>query len=155
MEPGLNDGEVVVQASRSAKMVNMIQKVIHKASPSLGHGCHMREASIQIPHGSFIAEDLKDAVAEDEQTRAGWDLAGLSWEIYPAKATHYQAGGRKKERIRLAKRQQNGGRVAAAGPGHRTVSTVVNTIPDCEESFAMMFSLEDVIELCQHLIGLV
>jgi hypothetical protein len=43
----------------------------------------------------------------------------------------------------------------AAGPGHRTASTLMNTIPDCEESFAMMFSLEDVIELCQHLIGLV
>ena len=111
MKPGLNDGEVVVQASRSAKVVNMIQKFIHEASPPLGQGCHMRDASIQIPYGPFIAEDLKDAVAEDQQTRAGWDLARLSWEIYTAKGTHYQAGGRKKQRIRLARKQQNGGRM--------------------------------------------
>ena len=36
MEPSLNDGEVVVQAGRSAKVVNMIQKFIHKASLRFG-----------------------------------------------------------------------------------------------------------------------
>ena len=85
MEPGLNNGEVVVQASRSAKVVNMNQKVIHKGSPTLAQGCHMRDASIQVPPGPFIAEDLKDAVAEDQETRAGWDLAQASWEVYAAK----------------------------------------------------------------------
>jgi hypothetical protein len=65
MEPSLNDGEVVVQARGSAKVINVIQKFIHEASLPLGQGCHMRDASIQIPYGTFIAEDLKDAVAED------------------------------------------------------------------------------------------
>ncbi len=82
MEQSLNDGEVVVQASRSAKVVNMIQKFIHKASLPFGQGCHMRDASIQIPYGTFIAEDFKDAVAENQQARVGWDSARLSWEIW-------------------------------------------------------------------------
>jgi hypothetical protein len=71
MEASLDDGEVVVQARRSAKVINMIQKFIHKASLPFGQGCHMRDASIQIPYGTFIAEDFKDAVAEDQQARAG------------------------------------------------------------------------------------
>ena len=65
MEPSLNNGEVIVQARRSAKVINMIQKFIHKASLPFGQGSHMRDASIQIPYGTFVAEDLKDAVAED------------------------------------------------------------------------------------------
>ena len=36
MEQSFNDGEVVVQAGRSAKVVNMIQKFIHKASLPFG-----------------------------------------------------------------------------------------------------------------------
>jgi hypothetical protein len=36
MEPSLNDGEVVVQERRSAKVINVIQKFIHKASVPLG-----------------------------------------------------------------------------------------------------------------------
>ena len=36
MEQSLNDGEVVVQARRSAKEINMIQKFIHKASLPFG-----------------------------------------------------------------------------------------------------------------------
>ena len=80
MEPSLNDGEVVVQVSRSAKLINMIQKFVHQGSRSLGQGCHMRNASIQIPYGTFIAEDFKDAVAEDQQAGAGWDSARLGWE---------------------------------------------------------------------------
>jgi hypothetical protein len=95
MEPSLDDGEVIVQARCSAKVVNMIQKLIHKTSVPLGQGRHMRDASIQIPYGTFIAEDFKDAVAEDQQPRAGRDSARLSWKIYTTKGTHYQAGGRK------------------------------------------------------------
>ena len=71
MELSLNDGEVVVQVRRSAKMINMIQKFIHKASLPFGQSCHVSDASIQIPYGTFIAEDFKDAVAEDQQARAG------------------------------------------------------------------------------------
>ena len=66
----------------------MLQKVIHKASPPFSQDRHMRDASIQIPHGPFIAEDLEDAIAEDQQTRGCRDLARLSWEIYTAKGTH-------------------------------------------------------------------
>ncbi len=44
--------------------------------------------------------------------------------------------------------------MAAAGSSHRTAPTVVNTIPDREESFAVVFSLEDVVEFRQHLIRL-
>ena len=134
-------------------MINMIQKFIHKASLPFGQGCHMRNASIQIPYRTFIAKDFKDAVAEDQQARAGWDSARLSWEICPTKGTHYQAGGRKKERIRLARTQQNGGGMTAAGPSHRAARAVVNTIPDREEFFAVVFALEDVIKFGQHLIG--
>ncbi len=108
MEPGLNNGEVVVQASRSAKVVNMNQKVIHKGSPTLAQGCHMRDASIQVPPGPFIAEDLKDAVAEDQETRAGWDLAQASWEVYAAKGAHYQVARRKKKRIPARKSKMEG-----------------------------------------------
>jgi hypothetical protein len=36
VEQSLNDGEVVVQAGRSTKMVNMIQKFIHKAPLPFG-----------------------------------------------------------------------------------------------------------------------
>jgi hypothetical protein len=154
MEPSLNDGEVVVQARRSAKVINMIQKFVHKASLSLGQGCHMRDASIQIPYGTFIAEDFKDTVAEDQQTRTGWDSARLSREIYTTKGTHYQAGGRKHERIRPARKQHNGGGMTAAGPSHRAARAVVNTIPDREEPFAVVFALEDIIKLGQHLTGL-
>ena len=114
----------------------------------------MRDASIQIPYGTFIAEDFKDAVAENQQSRVDWDSARLSWEICTSKGTHYQAGGRKKERIRLARKQDNGGRMTAAGPSHRAARAVVNTIPDREKSFAVVFSLEDVVEFRQHLIGL-
>src|SRR5258708_33373126 len=99
MERSLNNGEVVVQARRSAKVINMIQKFIHKASLPFGQGYHMRDASIQIPYRTFIAEDFKDAVAEDQQTGASWDSARLSWETYTPKGTHYQAAGRRKERI--------------------------------------------------------
>jgi hypothetical protein len=58
----------------------MIQKFIHKGSLLFGQGYHMRDASIQTPYGTFIAEDFKDAVAEDQQTGAGWDSARLGWE---------------------------------------------------------------------------
>jgi hypothetical protein len=81
MEASLDDGEVIVQTWRSAKVINMIQKFIHKASLAFAQGCHMRDASIQIPYGAFIAEDFKDAVAEDQQTRAGRESTRLSWEI--------------------------------------------------------------------------
>ena len=154
MEPSLNDGEVVVQAMRSAKLINMIQKFIHQASRPLGQSCHMRDASIQIPYGTFIAENFKDAIAKNQQTRAGWDSARLSREICTSKGTHYQADGRKKERIRLARKQHNGGGMTAARPSHRATRAVVNTIPDREESFAVVFALEDVIKFGQHLIGL-
>src|ERR1700693_1104469 len=154
MEPSLNDGEVVVQPRRSAKVINVIQKFIHKVSLPFGQGCHMRDASIQIPYGTFIAEDFKDAVAEDQQARAGRESARLSWKIYTTKGAHYQAGGRKKERIRLARKQNNGGRMTAAGPSHHAARAVVNTIPDREESFAVVFALEGVIQFGQHLIGL-
>ena len=154
MEPSLNDGEVVVQARRSAKVINMIQKFIHKASLPFGQGCQIRDASIEIPYGAFIAEDFKDAVAEDQQACAGWDSARMSSKIYTTKGAHYQAGGRKKERIRLARKQHNGGGMTAAGPSHRAARAVVHTIPDREESFAVVFALEDVIKFAQHLIGL-
>src|SRR5580704_14379271 len=154
MEASLDDGEVVVQARRSAKVINMIQKFRSKASLAFGQRCHMRDASIQVPYGAFIAEDFKDAVAEDHQTRAGRESARLSREICTTKGTHYQAGGRKKERIRLARKQHNGGGMTPAGPSHRAARAVVNSIPDREESFAVVFSLEDVIKFGQHLIGL-
>jgi hypothetical protein len=155
MEPSLNDGEVVVQPRRSAKVINVIQKFIHDVSLPFGQAGHMRDASIQIPYGTFIAEDFKDAVAEDQQAGAGWDSARLSWEMDTAKGTHYQAGGGKKERIRLARKQHNGGGMTAAGPSHRAARAVVNAIPDREESFAVVFALEGVIQFGQHLIGLV
>ena len=44
--------------------------------------------------------------------------------------------------------------MTAAGPSHRAARAVVNTIPDREESFAVVFALEDVIKFGQHLIGL-
>src|ERR1700686_1928035 len=94
----------------------------------------MRDASIQIPNGTFIAEDFKDAVAEDQQARAGWDSARPSWEICTSKGTHYQAGGRKKERIRLARKQHNGGGMTAAGPSHRAAPAGGKPITDREES---------------------
>src|ERR1700730_6277556 len=56
MEPSLNDGEVVVQPRRSAKVINVIQKFIHDVSLPFGQAGHMRDASIQIPYGTFIAE---------------------------------------------------------------------------------------------------
>jgi hypothetical protein len=155
MEPSLNDGEIVVQARRSAEVINMIQKFIHKTSLPLGQGCHIRDTSIQIPYRTVIAKDFKDAVAEDQKTRASWDLARLSWEIYTGKGTHDQAGGTKKERIRLARKQHNGRGMTAAGPSHRAARAVVNTIPDRKESFAVVFALEDVIKFGQHLIGLI
>src|ERR1700693_466972 len=99
MNQSRNDGEVVVQARRSAKVINVIQKFIHDISLPFGQAGHMRDASIQIPYRSFIAEDFKDAVAEDQEAGAGWDSARLSWKMYTAQGTHYQAGGRKKDRI--------------------------------------------------------
>src|ERR1700738_4975927 len=136
MEPSLNDGEVVVQAMRSAKLINMFQKFIHKASRPLGQSCHMRDASIQIPYGTFIAEDFKDAIAKNQQTRADWDSARLSREICTTKGTHYQAGGRKKERIRLARKQHNGGGMAASGPSHRAARAVGQSITRRARTFS-------------------
>jgi hypothetical protein len=118
MEPSLNDGEVVVQARRSTKVINMIQKFIHNVSLPFGQGCHMRDASIQIPYRTFIAKDFKDAVAEDQEARTDWDSGRLSWKIYTTKSTHDQAGGRKKKRIRVARKQHNGGRIEALSQWH-------------------------------------
>ena len=113
----------------------------------------MSNASVQVPRVTSIAEDFKDAVAEDQQARARRDATRLSWKFYGTKHTHHQAGGRKEERIRLARKQHNCGRVTASGPSHRTARAVVNTIPDREKSLAVLFALEGVIEFGQHLIG--
>jgi hypothetical protein len=61
--------EVVVRARRSTQVINVIQKFIHNVSLPFGQGCHMRDASIQIPFGTFIAKDFKDAAAEDQKAR--------------------------------------------------------------------------------------
>ena len=39
MEASLDDGEVIVQTRRSAKVINMIQKFIHKTSLAFGQRC--------------------------------------------------------------------------------------------------------------------
>ena len=154
MEASLDDGEIVVQPRRSAKVMNMNQEFIHETSLAFGHGCQMGDASIQIPHGASFVEDFKDAVAEDQQARTGRNVARLSREIDTRKHAHDQTGGRKTERIRLARKQEDGGGMTAAGPSHGAARAVVNTIPDREEFFAMVFALEDVIQFGQHLIGL-
>ena len=48
-----------------------------------GQGRQMRDASIQIPCVTSIAEDFKHAVAKDQQTRTCRDLARLSWKFTP------------------------------------------------------------------------
>src|SRR5258705_9730621 len=114
----------------------------------------MRNASVQIPRVTSIVEDFKYAVAEDQQACARRDAAQLSWKFHTTKHTHHQTGGGKKERIRLSRKQHNRGGMTASGPSHRTARAVVNTIPDREESLAVLFALEGVIEFGQHLVGL-
>ena len=80
-EPSLDDGEVVIEVTRSAKVVDMIHKVIHEASGLVGKSCKIRDASIKIPRGATIAEDFKHAVAKDQQARARRNLARLSGKI--------------------------------------------------------------------------
>jgi hypothetical protein len=55
LEPGLDDGEIVVQARRSAKVINMIQEFIHQASLLFGQGRQMSNASVEIPRITSIA----------------------------------------------------------------------------------------------------
>ena len=82
MEPSLDDGEIVVQARRSAKVINMIQEFIHQASLASGQGCQMRNAGIEIPRGTSIAEDFKHSVTENQEARACGDLARPSRKIW-------------------------------------------------------------------------
>ena len=82
---------------------------------SSAKGRQMRNAGIEIPRVTSVAEDFVHAVAKDEQARAGrnWqaELEILRHEAHPS-----QAGGRKKERIRLARKQHNRGGMTASGP---------------------------------------
>jgi hypothetical protein len=55
LEPSLDDGEIVVQARRSAKVINMIQEFIHHASLLFGQGRQMSNASVEIPRITSIA----------------------------------------------------------------------------------------------------
>lgn len=66
MEAGLNNGEIIIEARRSAQMSNVIQQSIHEASLLLTHNCQVRDTASQIPHLASLAKDLKDAIAEDQ-----------------------------------------------------------------------------------------
>ena len=81
LEPSLDYGEIVVQTRRSAKLINIIQEFIHKASLPFRQGCQIGNASIQIPRSTSVAEDFKHAIAEDQQARSRRDAARLSLEI--------------------------------------------------------------------------
>src|ERR1700722_18158457 len=114
--------------------MNMIQEFINKTSLLLAKGRQIGNASIQIPSGAFIAKNLKDAVTEDQQACAGWDAARLSLEIDIGKHPHNRTGRRQKKRNRLATKQDYGRRMTTGAPSHCAAHSVVNTIPDGEES---------------------
>ena len=105
MEASLDDGEIVVQPRRAAKVMNMIHEFVHETSLEFGHRCQVGDASIQIPHGASLVEDFKNAVAEDQEARTGRNAARLSREMDTRKHAHDQTGGRKTERNRLAGKQ--------------------------------------------------
>jgi hypothetical protein len=154
LEPRLDDGEIIIQVRRSAKMINMIQEIIHQASLPRGRGRQMCDASIQVPCITSIAEDFKDPVAEDEEAGAQRYLARLSWIFLATKNTHHHAGGRKKERILLAGDQHNRRGMPASSPSQRAVRAVVNAVPDGEEPVPVLFAPEGIVKLGEHLIGL-
>ena len=66
LEPSLNDGEVVIEVTRSPKLVDMMHKVIHEASGPVGKSCKICDASVKIPRGATVAEDFKYAIAKNQ-----------------------------------------------------------------------------------------
>src|SRR5215510_8523394 len=104
----------------------MFQELVHKCALAFGESGQMGDASIQIPNAASFAEYFKNPIAEDQEARTGRNAARPSWKINSAKHAHQQTGGRKEEWIRLAGKQNNGGRMTAPGPGHRSADTVIN-----------------------------
>src|SRR5260370_7751602 len=102
MEARLNDGEVIIEARRSAHVPNVIQQFIHQASFPFAQDCQMRDATSEVPHLTSLAKDFKDAIAEDQQARTGRVLAQLSLEIYATNHPHHQPLRLQTDSIRLA-----------------------------------------------------
>jgi hypothetical protein len=84
LDQSLNDGQVVVQAGRSAKVANMIQKFVHKASMQVSR-FHTAPSSWKISK----TPSLKTS------KRASVGIRPLSWKICTSKGTHYQVRGRR------------------------------------------------------------
>ena len=122
-----------------------MQKIIDQAPLSLPQGCQVIDAGIEVPHGTSIAEDFKNAVAEDQQAPARRNSARLSGIFDSPHYPHDQACGREQERLRLARGQNDGRRMTAAGPSQHAALAMVNPIPDREVSFAMLLALERIV----------
>jgi len=73
LKMGFDDGEVVVELGGAAEVADVGEEVVHEAFSALADSAEVGDAGGEVPGGAAVAADFEDAVAQNDEARAGRD----------------------------------------------------------------------------------
>src|ERR1700722_9499920 len=130
----------------------MMEELVHEMAFFFSEFRQKSDTLPQAPHLTFLAEDFKNAIAEDEQTRSFGNGTRLRRKFRLANHAHHRSFRREHQRLRLAWQQHNGRMMPAPGPSERAARRMIDAVPNSEILIAVLLATERLVELDEDLI---